>query len=453
VPFADTPKGAAWVDGDKALVWGPTRAVLLAGDSGAMLWEMTTKGLQPIDVIAPDEVAVDSLPPNLEENERMQLERRMINQRLRAQRGIFINNAAGVPNGLGVQPQPPAAPGAGEQLDMCRPTSDRAIFSTNSGRVMAVELANGKVAWQSRLVDQPLLQLLASDEFVVARFADASGVQIAALDTFAGQPQGPRRVFPIDGTRQPINMALSPDGTLVYTFPSHLCGKNLFEPTKELNFQVPDQAGENVGVARFAGANLPDQLVVANGRIIAVCDNGGFVRTFSLENGKEIGQPLKTGVSGTNWAVFLRPVGSRLYVVNPRSVVSYNLDRVEDSWGISGLPMDPSPAVRDALIGQDYIVLLDQLSGQNANAAAGGRGAAAAAAAPRQGYRLLAHSRALAQREGVGTVESGRLDYDPVITSNAGISAEWQGVNGGFYYRTLDRTVHFLRGARPANAG
>jgi hypothetical protein len=128
--------------------------------------------------------------------------------------------------------------------------------------------------------------------------------------------------------------------------------------------------------------------------------------------------------------------------------VSYNLDRVEDSWGISRLPMDPPPAVRDALIGQDYIVLLDQLSGQNPNAGGGGR-----AAAPRQGYRLLAYRRALTQREGVGMVETGLLDYDPMITSNVGISSEWQGVNGGFYYRTLDRTVHFLRGARPANAG
>jgi len=440
VAFPDTPKGAAWVD-DKALVWGPTRAVLLAGVNGAMLWETTTKGLPQLEVAAADDVAVDQPQPGVEENERAQLERRMLAQRLRAQRNMFPGNA------VAVQPQQPPAPGAGEQFDVCRPTSDRAVFATNTGRVLTVELANGKVAWQTRLAEGPLLQLLASDEFVVARFADASGVQIAALDTFAGQPQGPRRVFPLDGSRQPINMALSTDGTLVFTFPSHLCGKNLFETNKELNFLVPDQP-DGTGVARFAGANLPDQLMAANGRVIAVCDNGQYVRTFSLENGKEISQPLQTGVSGTNWAVFLRPVGSRLYVINPRGVVSYNLDRVEDSWGISKLPMDPPPAVRDALIGQDYIVLLDQLSGQNPNAGGGGR-----AAAPRQGYRLLAHSRALAQREGVGTVENGRLDYDPIITSNVGISSEWQGVNGGFYYRTLDRTVHFLRGARPADAG
>jgi hypothetical protein len=235
-------------------------------------------------------------------------------------------------------------------------------------------------------------------------------------------------------------MALSPDGTLVYTLPSQMCGKNLFEPGKELNFQVPDPLDGN---PRFSGANLPDQLIVASGRILAVCDNGMYVRIYSLENGKELngGKPLQTGVTN-NWAVFLRPVGSRLYIVNPRSVASYNLDRVEDTWGIPRLTMQNEPAVRDAMIGQDYIVLLDQVSAQNGNAPG-----------PRQGYRLLAYSRGQTQRKGVGLVESGLLDYIEVVTSPVGISSEWEGVNGGFYYRTLDRAVHFLRGARPASAG
>jgi outer membrane protein assembly factor BamB len=439
VAFTDTPKGAAWID-DKVLVWGPTRAVCLAGQNGAMLWEVTLKSFGAIDIASPGEVAVDTTPQNIGDAEQAMIERRLINQRLRAQRGVFVGNVVGV-NGMAVQGQPQVVqPNAGEQFDLVRPTGDRAVFSTSTGRLVGLDLSNGKAAWQTRLVDGPLLQLLASDDFTVARFADASGVQIAALDTFTGQTVGPRRVFTLDGSRQPINMALSPDGTLVYTLTSQMCGKNLFEPGKELNFQMPDPPD---GQPRFAGANLPDQLIVASGRILAVCDNGMYVRAYSLENGKELndGKPLQTGVAN-NWAVFLRPVGSRLYIVNPRSVASYNLDRVEDTWGIPRIDVQPPPAVRDAMVGQDYIVLLDQISGQNAN----GPG-------PRQGYRLLAHRRTLAQQAGGGTIESGLLDYDPVITSPAGISTEWQGVNGGFYYRTLDRAVHFLRGARAASAG
>ncbi|MGB7161319.1 MAG: hypothetical protein WBD40_24890, partial [Tepidisphaeraceae bacterium] len=67
-------------------------------------------------------------------------------------------------------------------------------------------------------------------------------------------------------------------------------------------------------------------------------------------------------------------------------------------------------------------------------------------------YRLLSFSRAQTPR-GNATIESGLLTGVHPITSPAGISPEWQGVNGGFYYRTLDRTVHFLPGARPVNAG
>jgi hypothetical protein len=44
--------------------------------------------------------------------------------------------------------------------------------------------------------------------------------------------------------------------------------------------------------------------------------------------------------------------------------------------------------------------------------------------------------------------ESGRLDHIASITDPAGIS-EFQGVDGGLYYQTGDRKLHFLKGARP----
>jgi len=126
--------------------------------------------------------------------------------------------------------------------------------------------------------------------------------------------------------------------------------------------------------------------------------------------------------------------------------MSYNLDRPsEDKWPSPGI-VEPQPSVRDAMIGRDYFVLIDQLiagaPNPNRNVAP-----AQAGAGP-QAYRLLAYSRAPIKREDGEIVESGRFDYWETVSSQAGISPEWQGVNGGFYYRTLDRTVRFLQGAR-----
>lgn len=460
VAFTDTPKGAAWVDGvdggaggaggdgERVLVWGATRAVLLAGKTGAPLWETTLKGLGAVEIAAMGETVIDAPPTTGAEAEAVMIEqRRMINMRQRAARGLLVGNVLDA-NGQIVR-APQRAQGAGgpaEQIDHVRVTGERAVFSTTTGRVAGIDLATGDLTWQTRLADGPLTQLLANDDFTAVRFADGEGVQITALDTFTGQPVIARRVYPIESGRQPINMALSPDGMLVWTTQGQLCGKNLFEPGKGLNFQVPEQLDGN---PRYATSTLPDQLVIANGQILVVTDNGQMVRVHSLADGKPQAEPrpLATGAPASP-GVTLRALGSRVYIVNARGVASYNLDRAGDAWGIPPIPVDPPPAVREVMIGQDYLVLLDQLSGPvNPNAGADGAGAGA-----RQAYRLLAHSRSPTKRSDGTMVESGRLDYYPIVTSSAGISSEWQGVNGGFYYRTLDRTVRFLKGAQPANA-
>ncbi|HEV2295915.1 MAG TPA: PQQ-binding-like beta-propeller repeat protein [Tepidisphaeraceae bacterium] len=445
VPFTDTPKGAAWV-GDGAgqvLVWGPTTMVLLAAQTGAQLWEATLKELGTVEVAAMGEAVIDAPPTPGAEAAVIIQQQQMIQMRLNVRRGAMGGAAVVDIDGIArVQPAREAAGGPIEHIDQVRIAGDRAVLSTTTGRVAGIELAAGKAAWQTRLAEGPIVQLLANDDFTVARFADGAGVQIAALDTFTGQPVTPRRVYPLEGGRQPVNMALSPDGMLVWTLQGQLCGKNLYEPGEALTFQVPEQADGN---PRYATATLPDQLVIANGQILVVTDNGQMVRVHSLADGKPLPEPkpLATGAPQSP-GVTLRPLGSRVYIVNSKGVASYNLDRAGDAWGIPPIPIDPPPAVRDVMIGQDYLVLLDQLSGPvNANPAG-----ANAAAGARQGYRLLAHSRAPIKRSDGTVVESGRLDYYPIITGPAGISSEWQGVNGGFYYRTLDRTVRFLRGAR-----
>ncbi|MDQ3441951.1 MAG: hypothetical protein M3478_16590, partial [Planctomycetota bacterium] len=443
VAFTDTPRGAAWVDADRVLVWSGARATLLSGKTGAALWESTLKDLGVVEVAAAGETVVDALPPGANDAEAMIIERRAMALRLRAQQGRIVGNVVigGAVNAAPDPVQPQQQQGPGEQIDQVRLAGERAILTTTTGRVVGLDLTTGKAAWQTRFAEGPLMQLLANDDFTVARFVDATAAQIAVLDTFTGQPVGARRVFPTENARQPVNMALSPDGTLVWTTPGQLFGKYLFEPGKEPNFQVPEQPDNN---PRYLNATLPEQLVIANGQILAVTDNGQYVRVHALEDGKPTAdsKPLFTGTQTPG--VYLRQLGSRLYVINLKGAVSYNLDRSADKWGLPPINVQPTPAIREALIGQDYIVLVDQLSGGAPNP----NPAAPAAAGGRQGYRLLAHSRAQIKREGEELVESGRLDYDPTITSPVGISSEWQGVNGGFYYRTLDRTVHFLRGAR-----
>jgi outer membrane protein assembly factor BamB len=443
VAFTDTPRSAAWVDADRVLVWSAGRVTLLSAKTGAAVWETVLKNLGVVEIAAAGETVVDALPPGANEAEAIMIERRAMNVRLRAQQGRMVGNVVigGALNVPGADPQPQQQ-GPGEQIDQVRLAGDRAIVTTTIGRIVGLDLSAGKPAWQTRVVEGPITQLIANDDFTVARFSDPAAAQIAVLDTFSGQPVGPRRVFPVENARQPVNMALSPDGTLVWTTPGQLCGKYLFEPDKKLNFQVPEQPDNN---PRYLNATLPDQLVIANGQILVVTDNGQYVRVHTLEDGKPSAdsKPLSTGTQGP--VATLRTLGSRVYVIHPKGAVSYNLDRpAEDNWGPGFGIMQPTPAVREAMIGQDYLVLLDQLTGglPNPNPAAG------QPVPGRQAYRLLGYSRAAIKRDDGQIGESGRLDCDSIIKSPAGISTEWQGVNGGFYYRALDRTVHFLRGAR-----
>src|SRR5262249_37190299 len=94
------------------------------------------------------------------------------------------------------QPGDPAAgnagaggAGAAEQILFAQPLTDRAVLATSGGRVVAVDLSDGKVAWQTRTAKVAPDRLLANDDFVVVKSpgAPGSGSQLVALDTFNGQ--------------------------------------------------------------------------------------------------------------------------------------------------------------------------------------------------------------------------------------------------------------------------
>jgi hypothetical protein len=307
------------------------------------------------------------------------------------------------------------------------------VIATNTGRLTAIELSSGETAWQTRLSDVEYRQVVSTDDFVACRFVDSFGAQVVALETFTGQIVW-RRGFSADNGLAPVNMTFSPDGTLLFTLPDRLCGVDLYAPARGMKFgERPNPEGGQL----FTGAEGLDQLIVADGRVLALADNGQFLRVLSPDDGKEVPrmQPIQTGSTG--FAVQLRVVGPRLYVINQKTVLSYNLDKPDENWTGN---TDPQMAVnvRDAFVGKKHIVLLSQPTEIGAEPAP-----------ISTHFRLLAYARYSRPNS---TAEVARLDHTPDIRDPAGMESEqWQPVDGGFYYRSEDRQVHFLRGAAAAN--
>jgi len=431
------PRNAVWAGSD-LLVWTADQVALLRGDSGAMAWTVEVKSLPAAEI--PEE----------------QIEQARGGAREGPASGAMGDQQQGVvlgPNGVPLENNPQflrmqrlqlarAAmerrqqraqqnPDGGEHVEYVCPVGDRIVVGTSQARLAAIDLSDGGIAWQTRIGDAALDQVVSSDDFIAARFSDDYGTQIVALDSFTGV-QAWRKAFPSDPGRSPINMALSPDGTLLYTLPDRICGKDLYDPGPTLRF---GEQSMSEGNPVFADARKPDHLVVVEGQVLAVADNGQFVRVLSVEDGHQVRQPLST--YSQNWDVHLRVVGSRLYVINQKTAYGYSLlDPPDGDWGHEADDPRGTPSIQEVFLGKRHIVLLDKLSPRDVPGPA----------APTR-VRLLAFGRYPVGEPPHG--ESGRLDHDPYITDAAGI-AEWQGVEGGFYYRSGDRQAHFLRGAEPA---
>jgi hypothetical protein len=440
------PRGALWV-GPDLLVWTAGELTLLKGDALSLGWSAPVRSLPTAEVVEgdPSVVRTDDAPSaggNVE-GRIIVVDGQVINLGIRGGGGgqFFINGVLQPAGAVALAPQRKA--NEAEEIIQVRPVADdRAIFGTSAGRVVAVDLGTGKIAWQTAVGAVPFAQMLANDDFIAVRFIDDSGSQIVALDTFAGQVVM-RFTFAPGSVNAPLNMALSPDGTLVYSLPDRICGKDLYEPGKSLKFGDNPLSPNN---RPFELAGGPDQLVVSQGRILALADQGQFVRVLSLEDGKEMRGQLQLSTSAppppNNWRVWMRVVGPRLYIFNQRTLTSYNLDRPSENWS-PFVSATPQRAVRDAFIGKRHIVLLSQL------ADARGLMGQPADAPDRVPYYLLAYARYPSQPG--RNDESGKLDQDPLVQHPAGID-QWQPVEGGFYYRSMDGVVHFLQGNTPAAA-
>jgi hypothetical protein len=452
--FPDNPAGCAWVNsGECLLVWGGPRVALLKGDSGEPIWNIELKSIPVIDVATRDSGAGadDNANANADAGDndndadqlRLEQQLRLNNRVVIVQGQRLIIRPNGVIQQMGQQQAGPIVPAGAEQVWQLRVVADRAIVGTTTGRVMALDLADGRTSWQIRAGDRPVERLLASDDFAVATVNDNGTLKLIGLDAVSGQTIY-RRDFAADGSGL-VNLALSPDGKLVYAMPDQLVIKDLFEPDLPRqgtpSARSPQQRRDNN--PPFGGAIQADQMVITEGKVLIASDNGQFVRVYSLETGRPVSGgggrgDADTGLqtmSAPNWQVSLLVVGPRLYVWSPHAIVGYHLDHSGMDWSTDTNRARPEWSTRDAFATKDHIVLLDEP-------------VPAARRAVRNPSPPVLQMRAFSRAVLPSGVESGVVDYQVDLTNPAGIPAV-QPVEGGLYYVTGDQKLHFLKSGRP----
>ncbi|HWE04983.1 MAG TPA: PQQ-binding-like beta-propeller repeat protein [Tepidisphaeraceae bacterium] len=464
----EEPASCAWV-GDQLLVWGGSQIVSVKSTTGETAWKLDFREMQPIDVVSMGDAPQAMADPNAGNA--------IVAQRVRHANfrgGGRVNFRPPMRPQLAVLqqalPAPRAVP-AVEAIVEVRPVGDHVLLTTTTGRILSAELANGHVAWQTRLGDRPVDRLVANEDFAVVRVSDEAIVRIAAFDTATGQLRSTRN-WTANGM-VPINLALAADGTLVYTMPDRLCLKDLYKPW-------PDPSDKEVQAANaqmFQKSTLPDQLLISEGRILALADDQQqsvqqqsvrYVRIHSLETGqpvplryrspegdKEIDRIL---VAGKSEKVTMRVVGSHLYLVSAGHVYSYNLDHPGESWGI--LPDSvPFTSVRDVTVAKNWLAIVEAGSDDppttlEAPPAAANPNAPPVPVAPEPGgaaaenetiYNIYLLSLAPISKQ--NPVESGLLGFDVRIADAAGIAPTWQAIDGGLCYLTADNKLHILRGS------
>lgn len=441
----DEPRACAWV-GEQALLWGGSQLSSMNGTTGAVDWTVDLRQIASTDVVRMSDSAV-SLANIARNPDDLPMNRRM--QRRFGPRVGFVQ-----PPALPMVAPPPARAGAPEQLVDVRPVGDHVVLTTSTGRLLSVLQSTGAMVWQTRMSDRQVDRLVANDDFTVVRVSDETTVRLAVFDTATGQMRCTRSWASNSGMF-PVNLALAADGTLVYTLPDRLCIKDLYKPwTDDSEISVPSAPATAV----FMRATQPDQLLISEGRILALANDGAMwnIRVHSLETGQPVPMHYKTAdgnkevdrilTAGRSDQISLRIVGPHLYVVNPTQIIHYNLDRPEDSWSQDEAddPHFGAPLIRDAFITKTFVAILALPSpdDEEANPPADLVVNPTPLTAPVKEYRVRLYGRRLGKRN----QESGRQDYDQKVADPAGITPQWQVVEGGFYYLAADNKLHVLRG-------
>jgi hypothetical protein len=458
----ERPLGCAWLDKD-LLVWSATQVVLLKGDGADLAWRMDVGRLAPIEVVAADQAGPDAQQQAAENpnNANIRIRNRVI---INGGGRLILRNGAIIPAAAMGAPAPKPVHEGPEQIDIVAPVGDRILLGTTTGRILSLETANGRLAWQTRLSDRPIDRLLADGDFTVIKAEDDANVRLAVLDTFTGHVRG-SRAWQRDSNNFPQNLALSPDGSLVYTLPDRICLKDLYKPWDQRAIERTTPPGSWT----FNALTAPDQLVIAEGRILALTDSSGdgvrpgekFVRLYSLETlepimlnfneGQQVEKAFSVGSKSPD--VTLRVVGPRLYLVAPDAAVCYNLESPDDHYQMFDQESEKM-IVQASFIGKDYVVLLSPATAPAAPAPApiapAPPGMPAAPAAPQPAATISPTWNLYAFRRQIlgNGKESGVMDYSLPITDPAGITATFQPMAGGLAYLSADHTLHMLMGAK-----
>lgn len=437
--ITQTPLGVAWV-GPDLLFWTADSIGYISADDGALLWHTAIASLPPLKS--------SSLAPSAENPDDQQVAIGKPLQQIAVAPGqpprVIIHGNRRIvvnPGGrliiAGGLPQP--TPAAVEKIVHVQPLSDRVIVGTTHGRVACIQqsrpLGVGKLLWQTSLSHRTAANLLANEDFVAARVLIGAGLemQLVVLDSRTGQTVGRRKSFSSLPRFQPLNLALSDDGMLIWLQPDRICGKDLFEPG-ELNRLTFDTAGspqlQQQGLP-FQSSVRPEDLQIAGDRLIVVADNGMSVRLHDLRTG----QPLRFNQSpavlrldaSAMQGLLFRTHGNRLYLATSRQVRGCDIISGK-GWRISLDGSDPM-ILRDLVVTASHVLTIFESSDRQAD---GGT----------PSLLLRAFSRS-ADSHGN---ESGLLEHEVKIASPQTIT-QWQVVDGGFYYLTGDKKLHFLRTA------
>lgn len=420
--LGEPANAAAWLDRSRVLVWGEGSIALLDGDAdGTMKWKAELRNLSGVDLVAgggagdqgaapaagnPAVAQLDDNPPQI-----IQARRVVVGPR------VIGGNIAVAPP-VEAAPDQQLNPNDGrERILHVRPLTDRLIATTTSGRVLAIDLKDGRILWQTRLAHAAtILQTEATDDFAAVRLTEGGVAQLVVLDAFNGQLTF-RRSFNMQSGNYVINFALATDGTLVWTMPGSLVGKDLYEP----NDAPWERPGRN-----FGGMTSGRQLRIHNQTVLAVCDGGKTVDRRSLRSGNTVGNPLQTFSAGPN--VALHVAGPRLYVAGSNSLIVYHLEQDTSIKFFGTLQYDPA-AVR---VTRDFTIVPGVVEEREDQGK----------------YMLGLYSRYLIKSESTGKqAESGLRNYDVPVTTTAKVRS-WHAVEGGIYYLTGDEKLHFLRGTR-----
>jgi hypothetical protein len=484
---------SAW-SGNTLIAWGQTAIVSVKDGDDHTAWSISLSDLPEVQIDA-DDASADAEQNGLKINQLRPGVRMRFGNQVMVQ-NIVIQGGGGIVARM-------AGPGGqfgNESIVQVRPVGDRIVCMTSAGRVVALDAATGKLAWQARPGAGAGSNFVANEDFTVVRAPENAGVQLACYDTFTGRLLG-EKSFPNSGP-MPSNMALAADGTLVYTVADRIALKDLYKPWGDQpDKQSPPQPGQAM-MSFNPQIPAPDnQLVISEGRIVALWNDNPFnntpengsivVRVFSLDTAQPIALHYSTSQGNGQIPVqiaagrpiqpatdfSLRTVGSRLYVIGGSlGISSYDLDHPGNSWAPMPGVIPPNASVADALIGRDHILLLTQPLDANQVMLGGGINMNPM----RPGIVFQGRGRLLMNQNGVigggqpqpvGNLptlgiyafarypsapgadnESGRIDYLPTKEASCAINEPTsvqavQGVDGGICYLSGDNKLHLMRGS------